>query len=376
MPHSVRLAYFAHAVRSDWNNGNAHFLRGLLRALGKIDGVGVRAFEPEQEWSIDNLRAERNGEESLRRFHEAYAELDVRPYAAADCDERDCYELWEERLRDVDLVVMHEWNPPELAAMLLELRARLGFRLLFHDTHHRASSSPAEMERFRLLQFDGVIAFGAALRRIYRERFGLKHVWVLHEAADVTVFHPHDDVEREDALVWVGNWGDGERSREICEFLLKPAAALRDRVQTTVHGVRYPQRGLETLTQAGVRYGGYLPNLAAPDLYARAGATVHVPRQQYNDALVGIPTIRVFEALACGVPLVSAPWEDTEELFREGDIAWARDAREMTDQLRFLFAEPEGAREQAERGRETVMTRHTCDHRARELMAICEEVLQ
>jgi spore maturation protein CgeB len=371
MPHSLRLAYFAHAVRSDWNNGNAHFLRGLLRALGKIDGVGVRAFEPEREWSIDNLRAEENGEESLRRFHETYAELDVEPYAAADCNE-----LWEERLRGVDVVVMHEWNPPELATMLLELRARLGFRLLFHDTHHRASSSPAEIERFSLSQFDGVIAFGAALRSIYRERFGLKNVWVLHEAADVTVFHPDEDVEREDALVWIGNWGDGERSREIREFLLTPAAALRNQVQTTVHGVRYPQRGLETLMQAGVRYGGYLPNLAAPDLYARAGATVHVPRQQYNDALVGIPTIRVFEALACGIPLVSAPWEDTEELFRDGDLAWARDTGEMTERLRFLFSEPEAAREQAERGRDTVLARHTCDHRARELTGICEEVLQ
>ena len=47
--------------------------------------------------------------------------------------------------------------------------------------------------------------------------------------------------------------------------------------------------------------------------------TVHVPRRPYVDALPGIPTIRVFEALACGIPLVSAPWRDEEGLFRHRD---------------------------------------------------------
>jgi spore maturation protein CgeB len=259
--------------------------------------------------------------------------------------------------------------------MLLELRERVGFRLLFHDTHHRASTSPEEIERFELQRFNGVIAFGAALQEIYRTRFGLQRVWVLHEAADSTVFRPLTEVERENILVWVGNWGEGERSKEICEFLLKPACALGGEILTTVHGVRYPERGLEALARARVRYSGYLANLDAPNVYARACATVHVPRQQYNGAMRGIPTIRVFEALACGIPLVSAPWEDTEGLFREGDFAWARDANEMTERLRFLFEHPAAAQEQSARGRETVLARHTCDHRAQELLAICEEVL-
>jgi spore maturation protein CgeB len=371
MPHKLRLAYFAHAVRSDWNNGNAHFLRGLLRALGKIAGVSATAFEPESGWSIENLRAETDGERSLRRFAAVYPELDVRSYATVDGAA-----IWEERLYGVDVVVLHEWNSPKLAAMLLELRKRLGFRLLFHDTHHRASSSPEEIERFGLRRFDGVIAFGAALRDIYRTRFGLQNVWVLHEAADSTVFRPLTGVARESVLVWVGNWGEGERSEAICEFLLKPACALGSKIHTNIHGVRYPERGLEALARAGVRYSGYLPNLDAPNVYARACATVHVPRQQYNDAMRGIPTIRVFEALACGIPLVSAPWEDTDGLFREGDFAWARDANEMTERLRFLFEHPAAAQEQSAHGRETVLARHTCDHRAQELMTICEEVLQ
>ncbi len=369
MPRNLRLAYFAHTLRSDWNNGNAHFLRGLMRALRQA-GHDVTAYEPEQEWSIDNLRTEPTGAQSLDLFLDTYADLDVQTYADGESDE-----LWRERLRGTEIVILHEWNPPVLAQRLLTWREDLGYKLLFHDTHHRASSSPEQMERFGLAHFDGIIAFGESLSNIYRERFGIKRVWPLHEAADTTVFHPSPDVEREDAVVWIGNWGDGERAREIDEFLLKPASALRDIARTTIYGVRYPDEALAALAAAGVSYGGYLANLDAPAIFAHAGATVHVPRQQYTGAMKGIPTIRVFEALACGIPLVSAPWEDSEGLFRKGDFRCARNAAEMTDQLRVLVTDKAAAEDQAARGLETVLARHTCAYRAQELTAICEEVL-
>jgi spore maturation protein CgeB len=90
----------------------------------------------------------------------------------------------------------------------------------------------------------------------------------------------------------------------------------------------------------------------------------------------GIPTIRVFEALACGIPLVSAPWQDTEALFRPSDFRWAHSTNEMEAALRLLLTNRAAAEEQVTRGRETVLARHTCDHRAQELTEICEEVLQ
>ena len=55
-----------------------------------------------------------------------------------------------------------------------------------------------------------------------------------------------------------------------------------------------------------------------PEVFARFRVTVHVPRRPYVEALPGIPTIRVFEALACGIPLVCAPWDDAEGLFTPG----------------------------------------------------------
>jgi spore maturation protein CgeB len=117
---------------------------------------------------------------------------------------------------------------------------------------------------------------------------------------------------------------------------------------------------------AGLEYRGWLPNHRAPEAFAAHRATVHVPRRPYVEALPGIPTIRVFEALAAGIPLVSARWDDSEGLFREGDFLWARDGRELERALREAIADPSFAA----RGRETVLARHTCAHRVRELEGI------
>ena len=142
MVRKFRILYFAHSLRSDWNNGNAHFLRGLLRSMRKL-GHEVTAFEPEFEWSIDNLLMETKGARSLQCFKETYFDLDVRTYLANEADD-----VWHTRLQDVDVIILHEWNPPALAQLLLRLREACGYKLLFHDTHHRASSSPEQDKTF------------------------------------------------------------------------------------------------------------------------------------------------------------------------------------------------------------------------------------
>lgn len=109
-------------------------------------------------------------------------------------------------------------------------------------------------------------------------------------------------------------------------------------------------------------------------MYASARLTVHIPRQQYTQGMSGIPTIRVFEALACGIPLVSAPWRDTEQLFRPGDFSMASTPADMLEKMSLLLRNPQLAAEQAACGRETVLARHTCVHRARELASIFQEL--
>ena len=131
----------------------------------------------------------------------------------------------------------------------------------------------------------------------------------------------------------------------------------------------------DALREAGVPYLGYLANLSSPEVYAKARLTVHIPRQQYNGAMTGIPTIRVFEALACGIPLVSAPWQDSECLFRPGDLCFVQSGAGMEAAIKYLLKNPNAAEDQAQRGLERVLARHTCAHRAQELIDICNEVL-
>jgi spore maturation protein CgeB len=173
--------------------------------------------------------------------------------------------------------------------------------------------------------------------------------------------------------VWVGNWGDEERTAELHEFLLEPVKALGLRAR--IHGVRYPQHALDALRDAGIAYGNWLPNYEAPQLFARYGVTVHVPRRPYVQALPGIPTIRVFEALACGIPLVSAPWDDVEGLFEPGtDFLVARDGGQMKRHLHAVLHDSDLARELSDHGLRTVLSRHTCAHRVDELLGIYAEL--
>ena len=153
------------------------------------------------------------------------------------------------------------------------------------------------------------------------------------------------------------------------QFLLRPTAGLR--LPLTIHGVRYPEEALALLARYGVNYRGWLPNHRAPEVFARHLLTVHVPRRFYATQLPGIPTIRVFEALACGIPLVSAPWEDREGLFTPGaDYLVASDGAEMTAHLARLRDDPDLRNSLAAHGLATLRARHTCTHRVDELLAI------
>ncbi len=125
------------------------------------------------------------------------------------------------------------------------------------------------------------------------------------------------------------------------------------------------------LARHGARYRGWAPNARAPEIFARHLATVHVPRRYYSTMLPGIPTIRMFEALACGIPLVSAPWDDAEHLFRPGiDYLVAPNGAAMTRHLADLQGEPALRASFVASGLETIRTRHTCAHRVDELLAI------
>lgn len=360
----MRFVFYTHSLVSDWNHGNAHFVRGVLRDL-VARGHRVTALEPMGGWSRTQLRATA-GEAAEGRFAETFPELSSIEYGP-DHDH-------EAALADADVVVVHEWTDPALVARIGALRRGGGpFTLLFHDTHHRAVSARREIAGLALDGYDGVLAFGETLSERYRQAGWGRSVFTWHEGADTRLFRPHPEIARDRDLVFIGNWGDDERTAELGTFLFGPVKALG--IDAVVRGVRYPAAGLATLADAGIAYGGWIANAEVPREFARHRVTVHVPRRPYVQSLPGIPTIRVFEALACGIPLVSAPWHDAEHLFRpERDFLMARDGAAMTAMISAVLHEPGLAESLAASGRQTILARHTCTHRVDELLSILARI--
>lgn len=355
----MHFVFYTHSLVSDWNHGNAHFLRGVMRDL-VVRGHTALALEPAEGWSRQNLLRQA-GPQALEAFAHDFPDLESQTY--------DQHFDHERATAAADVVIVHEWTDPALVAQLGLLRRRgAGFRLLFHDTHHRAVSAREAIAGMMLQDYDGILAFGETLRQRYLDQGWGARAFTWHEAADDSLFRPLSAPKNGD-LVWIGNWGDGERTEELHRFLMEPARALG--LKGAVHGVRYPDEALAALREAGLDYRGWIANAAVPAVFARNRVTLHIPRRPYVEALPGIPTIRVFEALACGIPLICAPWEDAEGLFRAGmDYLQARDGAQMQARLREVLHDRDCARALVAAGQETIQARHTCRHRVAELMDI------
>jgi spore maturation protein CgeB len=361
----MRVTIFTHSLVSDWNHGNAHFVRGVSSELLER-GYDVRIYEPAHGWSRRRL-VSHEGPRAIEDFRRSFPRLRSIAYGPAGLD-------LERATAGTDLVLVHEWSEHDLVRRLGALRHRRGgFRLLFHDTHHRSVTAPDTMAAYDLRHYDGVLAYGRAIRDIYLERGWADRAWTWHEAADVRVFRPILAPRRRGELVWIGNWGDGERSEELRHFLLGPAERLG--LTGSVFGVRYPRDARAAVARTRLTYRGWIANHRVPAVFGEHRVTVHIPRRPYVEALTGIPTIRPFEAMACGLPLICSPWEDSEGLFTPGaDYLVARDGEEMEKHLDAVLSDPSLAASLSRHGLQTILARHTCAHRVDELVAIAAEL--
>ena len=281
----MRVALFYHSLVSDWNHGNAHFLRGIAAEL-IARGVDLQIYEPEDSWSLANLKQD-SGSAAVEKFRQVFPQLQSTSYDRKAL----ALDTW---LADVDLALVHEWNDPQLVAAIGRYRrSNPHFRVLFHDTHHRAITQPEQIGAFELDYYDGVLAYGESLKQAYQKLgWAGRQVHVWHEAADVRTFFPRASSGMAGDIVWIGNWGDEERTEELREYLFRPVEHLALRAE--IYGVRYPATALEELSELGISYRGWLPNFEVPQVFANFRVTVHVPRRPYTRQLRGIPTIRPF----------------------------------------------------------------------------------
>lgn len=361
----MKIVMFYHSLYSDWNHGNAHFLRGIVKAFQR-HGHEVQVYESERGWSLQNLlKSERA--EILDEFRKYYPTLRPNLYDEARSLKHKSI------FSDADVVIVHEWNSPALIEEIGTYKKRYKFKLFFHDTHHRAVSAPHEMKKYNFSNYDGALVFGEVLKDIYLKNNWIKKVWTWHEAADIDLFTPNREEEKIGDLVWIGNWGDNEREEELREFLLNPIRELD--LKARFYGVRYPDHILKEMDEIGIEYGGYLPNYKVPEVFSKFNLTVHVPRRFYVQMLPGIPTIRPFEAMACGIPLICSPWEDTEHLFTPSkDFVRATSGESMENWMSQILKSPHLAKSLSDNGRKVIEEKHSCELRAKQFEEIVESI--
>jgi spore maturation protein CgeB len=357
----VKIVIFCHSLVSDWSHENAPFLRGVVSEL-LARGVDVHVYEPKDGWSLTNLQQE-YGQEAIEGFNRVYPDLKSRPYDPKSID-------LNKALSAADAVIVHEWTDRDVVRRIGEHHRTKGhYLLLFHDTDDRSITDADSMERYDLHDYDGVLAIGNVVRDAYLKAGWAQAAWTWHEAADTRLFHNIPSPKLGD-LVWVGDGVAGERLNELNEFLVKPVKSMG--IRAKVYGARYSEEALRVLALAGIEYGGWIPNYEIPKVYAKYRLTMHIPNRSYARAVPGVPTARLLEGLACGIPLISAPWIDSEKLFTRGDFLRARNGEEVEAQISWILHNEAAAHEISSHGRRTVLEAHTCSHRADELLQIID----
>jgi spore maturation protein CgeB len=351
----MKVVIFGLSISSSWGNGHATLWRGLTRAL-------------------------------RRRGHSiVFFERDV-PYYAANRDLGDpdfcelvIYKDWREaaaaavrHLNEADVGIVTSYCPDGIAATKLVLSSRVPVRV-FYDL-----DSPVTLENLRaqrtvsyigpdgLRGFDLVLSYtgGPALKEI-QERLGARMVEPLYGSVDPEVHHPVEPVDQyRSDLCYLGTYAE-DRQR-VLERLFIGCARKLPHCRFVIGGSLYPQVFPWTDNIF------FIPHVPPPEhsaFYCSSNLTLNVTRRAM--AQMGYcPSGRLFEAAACGVPILSDEWEGLDHFFEPGEeivVAGSTD-----EAIAALALPPEELRQIARRARERTLATHTAENRAEELERLLE----
>ena len=213
----MRVIFFCHSLVSDWNHGNAHFLRGVWQRIARARDHEVRVFEQaggveqRQIWWLNTG----NRRWPVLRAH--IPSFTAKPTTSATLD-----------------LDQARWPTPTwcwcTSGTSIEVVEAIGgtsgnvhgrYRLLFHDTHHRWVTDRAPWARYGPVTTTACWHMAKIDSRSYLAMAGHQRAWVWHEAADTTVFKPLIGAGDMQAT-WSGSATGAMRSAaaELEEFLL------------------------------------------------------------------------------------------------------------------------------------------------------------
>jgi len=354
----LRIVILGLTITSSWGNGHATTYRGLVRGLERR-GHQVLFLERDKRWYADH------------RDMPAPPWGETRLYAGLD----ELAGRWSAAIAAADLVIVGSYVPDGIAVGALVQRLA-GGTAAFYDIDTPVTLAALQAETCDYLTpellrgFDLYLSFtGGPTLQYLEATLGARMARALYCSADPEVYHPDPAVRPGLDLGYLGTYSP-DRQPTVDAMLCQPARAWPDG-RFGVAGPLYPA---DLSWPANVERVEHL----APDrhraFYAGQRFTLNVTRADMIQRGYS-PSVRLFEAACCGVPIISDWWAGLDAFFTPNEeILIARDA---DDVLLVLRSMPEGRRRAiAEAARARVLGAHTGDHRAAELEAYVAEAKQ
>jgi spore maturation protein CgeB len=353
---ALRIVILGLSITSSWGNGHATTYRALVRELVRR-GHDVLFLERDQPWYAEHRDLPRPpyGRTAL------YASLD------------ELRDRFVRTVREADLVIVGSFVP-DGAAVGDWVQAEAAGVKAFYDIDTPVTLArlargehdyllPSQIPGYELyLSFTG----GPTLRRLERD-YGSPRARVLYCSVDPELYFPQPQALSWD-LGYMGTYSD-DRQPTVERLLLAPAREL-PQARFVVAGPQYP-RDIEWPTN--VEYRAHLPPAEHRAFYNSQRFTLNVTRADMIRAGWS-PSVRLFEAAACGTPIISDRWSGIETLLAPGrEILLAATAQDVLSALR-RFGEDE-RRALAERARKRILSEHTAAHRAQQLETYALELL-
>jgi spore maturation protein CgeB len=346
----VKLVVFGLAVSSSWGNGHATLWRGLARALERR-GHTLVFFEQDRPF----YAAHRDQPEVPGMELVIYASWElVRGRAASE-------------LRDADVAMVTSFCPDAGAASELVLSSAAPLRCYYDlDTPVTLAALERGEAVFYLPPgglgaFDLVLSYtgGAALEAL-QTRLGARLAVPLFGSVDPEIHRPAAPRAAFSAdLSYLGTYAE-DRQGALERLLLEPARRLPRR-RFLIGGAQYPEA---FPWSDNIHFVRHVPPTDHPAFYASSPLTLNLTRAPMA-ALGHCPSARLFEAAACGVPVLSDAWEGLDRFFTPGDEILV--ARTPEDVLAALELSPEALGRMGQRARQRALAEHTALHRATEL---------
>ncbi|CAH2599327.1 Glycosyltransferase [Rhodovastum atsumiense] len=350
----MKLVIFGLSVSSSWGNGHAALWRGLIGALLR-DGHRVVFFERDEPWYRYNRDLHELPEGGRLVLYRHWQEVAGPAQAALD---------------DADAGMVTSYCPDGVAAAHLLLDSRARVRCFYDlDTPVTLAQLEAGQTVPYLLPeglggFDLVLSFtgGQALDEI-RIRLGGRHVAPLYGSVDPDLHRPAAPRPQYQAVLsWLGTYAE-DRQAALDALFLQPARR-RPGDRFVLAGAQYPDGFPWT---ANLYYVRHLPPSEHAAFYASARLTLNVTRGAM--ARMGFcPSGRLFEAAACGAPLLTDSWEGLDHFFTPGEEVLV--AGDTATALAALDTPAATLAAIARRARERTLAQHSATQRARELVGL------